>query len=53
MKTAEEILKEIHELSNAERWKLLELLYEEYYNVDKYFPSTASMELSEEIRFGL
>lgn len=53
MKTAEDILKAIQEMENAERWKLLEILYDEYYNVDKYFPERASMELSEEIRFDL
>jgi hypothetical protein len=29
---AEEILKIIKELENGERWKLLELMYDEYYN---------------------
>ncbi|MFS0638593.1 hypothetical protein AB1K84_22095 [Mesobacillus foraminis] len=30
--TAEQIFKMIKELDNGERWKLLEMMYDEYYN---------------------
>lgn len=30
--TAEKIFKMIMELENEERWKLLDMLYDEYYN---------------------
>ncbi|WP_179865291.1 hypothetical protein [Bacillus wiedmannii] len=30
--TAEDVVEAIQSLSNEERWKLLEILYDEYYN---------------------
>lgn len=32
MKTAEDVLKLIEDLDTAERWKLLSMLYDRYYN---------------------
>ena len=32
MKTAEDVLKQIEDLDAAERWKLLSMLYDTYYN---------------------
>lgn len=32
MKTAEDIFKVIEELDDTEKWKLLSMLYDEYYN---------------------
>lgn len=34
MKSAEEILEMIKEMKNEERWKLLNELYDEFYNKD-------------------
>ncbi|HEK9101013.1 hypothetical protein KFD70_19120 [Bacillus pfraonensis] len=40
LKTAEKIMDIIQNLSNEERWKLLNILYDEYYNttVNKGMP---------------
>lgn len=40
MKTAEDILKAIEELEAMERWKLLSMLYDVYYNSAGHEPTS-------------
>ncbi|MDQ0197665.1 hypothetical protein [Neobacillus ginsengisoli] len=35
MKTAEELIKMIKELENGERWKLLGMMYDDYYSKEE------------------